>query len=51
MKVLQNVQKFRVLRLGRTELQKFRAGIKMLYRYPWYCGTVAQILQKFRVRV
>ena len=32
-------------------LQKFRAGIKMLYQYAGYCGTVVQILQKFRVRV
>ena len=31
--------------------QKLRAGIKMLYPYPGYCGTVVQILQKFRVRV
>ena len=26
-------------------LQKLRAGIKMLYPYPGYCGTVVQILQ------
>ena len=52
MKVLKNLQKFRVLCLSRTYLlQKFRAGIKRLYPYPGYCGTVVQILQKFRVRV
>ena len=52
MKVLKNLQKFRVLCLSRTYLlQKFRAGIKRLYPYPGYCVTVVQILQKFRVRV
>ena len=28
-----------VARAYRTYLQKFRAGIKMLYSYPGYCGT------------
>ena len=51
MKVLQNFQKLRVCGTGVQNLQKIRAGIKMLYPYPGYSGTVAQILQKFWVRV
>ena len=64
--VFQNCQKFPVSWHGRTELkQKSRAGIKMLYPYPGYCGhgrtglaevsgagiKVVQNFQKFRVRV
>ena len=58
MEVLQNSQKFRVLWHGRTEKHKFRAGIKMLYRYPGYLwhgrteltevpGTCMNVVQNF----
>ena len=36
---------------GVQNLQKFRAGVKMVYPYPGYCSTVVQILHKFRVPV
>ena len=31
--------------------QKFRGGIRMLYRYPGYCGTEIHNLQQLRVRL
>ena len=50
-KPIQNSQKFRVLWHGRTELTEVPAGIKMVYRYPGYCGSVARNFLKFGVRV
>ena len=50
-KVLQDFQKFQVLRHGRTELTEVPGRYKNAVPYPGYCGTVIQILQKFRVRV
>ena len=48
MEVLQNLQKFRVLRHRHTELTEVPVRVQsMMYPYPGYCGTGMKVLTEF----